>query len=558
MLLSEIVEVRWNPSNKKYYEDRNYIYTKMNDKFKIKIEDLPTNSNIHVKVKCDCEDCLNPILNPKWQDYNRSIHEDGKYYCKKCTHVLFAGEKMRLTKLKNGKSFEQWCIENDRKNILDLWDYKLNKCKPSEIGYATHRKYWFKCSKNIHDSELKDIAVITERGNIKCDQCNTFWEVYPEYTKYFIYIDDAKKYSAMSSKEIKLKCPECGFVKKMPISRLITQGFACPKCGDGISYPEKFMFNVLEQILSNNFIYQFSPKWANTKKYDFYIPSINCIIEIHGLQHYEKTFDTCGGRSLQQEQENDKLKEQLAKENGIENYIVIDCRYSDLEFIKKNILNSELNNLFELTKVDWLRCEEHACNSLVKIVCDMWNKDINNAQKIADKLKMSKSTICNYLKQGTLLKWCNYDGKEQFLLNIEQKSIPIICLNTKEKFDSIKEAQRKYHVNNISNYLKGIITSAGKDKNTGEYLIWMYYEDYLKLTDQEIESKLNIKRKRSIQSKEVVCLNNLKIYESLQDASNDTKCNISCISACCRYKQKNTRGFRFMFYDEYIKLQELA
>ena len=31
---------------------------------------------------------------------------------------------------KNKKSFYDWCVENNREDILDRWDYELNDCSP--------------------------------------------------------------------------------------------------------------------------------------------------------------------------------------------------------------------------------------------------------------------------------------------------------------------------------------------------------------------------------------------------------------------------------------------
>lgn len=72
------------------------------------------------------------------------------------------------------KSFEQWCVENDKKYILNLWDYDLNKCVPNEIGYSSNKKYWFKCKNNLHKSELKNINNISHNRPIACNQCDSF------------------------------------------------------------------------------------------------------------------------------------------------------------------------------------------------------------------------------------------------------------------------------------------------------------------------------------------------------------------------------------------------
>ena len=72
----------------------------------------------------------------------------------------------------------------------------------------------------------------------------------------------------------------------------------------------------------------------------------------------------------------------MAIDNGIklENYITIDCRKSDLEHIKNNIINSKLNEIFDLNEVDWVKIGQDSEKSLVKQVCDYWknNKPNNN------------------------------------------------------------------------------------------------------------------------------------------------------------------------------------
>ena len=73
-------------------------------------------------------------------------------------------------------SFENWCKDNNRQDLLNLWDYELNDKLPSEIGYQSKSKYWFKCSKGIHESELKSIDGFANGrcNNIKCIKCNSF------------------------------------------------------------------------------------------------------------------------------------------------------------------------------------------------------------------------------------------------------------------------------------------------------------------------------------------------------------------------------------------------
>jgi hypothetical protein len=172
VLLTKEVEMKWRRDNKETYENKGYKFTNYGEFFIIKIEDLSSGSQKKVKVKCDDENCEHPHKEVFWFAYLKQIRKNGKYYCKDCTRKNIA-----YFLLKNGnKSFYDWCIENNKQDILDRWDYNLNKYNPNEICYNTNTKYWFKCNKNVtHKSELKLInSIIYQKGSIKCKQCNSF------------------------------------------------------------------------------------------------------------------------------------------------------------------------------------------------------------------------------------------------------------------------------------------------------------------------------------------------------------------------------------------------
>jgi hypothetical protein len=279
----------------------------------------------------------------------------------------------------------------------------------------------------------------------------------------------------------------------MRIIDFIKKGFSCPKCSDKIPYAEKFIFNVLEQlnIIFKTQLSRTTFNWCNDYRYDFYLRDLNCIIETHGLQHYEESFKRISKKAkcLEEIQDNDKIKEQLAKQNNINNYIVIDCRKSEMEWIKNNIMQSNLSLPqllnFKESDIDWIKCHEFACNSFVKTTCDLWNNEVKIAE-IAEILKVHRNTIRRYLKQGTGLKWCYYDSNENTKNNLismhERKCKQVICLTTGKIFNSIKEAGKEYNIKQcgIGACCSNNQKYAGKHPETGENLRWMYYEDYIK------------------------------------------------------------------------------
>lgn len=510
MLISKNTITEWNGTTRKWYEEKGYIFTKWGNKFEVKVEDLMDSSHAIVNIKCD--GCGEDLIGIIWRNYKRTVKEDGKYYCHKCSTNLFGGEKTRKTKLKDCITFYQWCYDNLPKEeaykILSRWDYKLNINKngkilsPNDVGHSSRglngKGFWFKCLDHLeHKSELKNISSFTNTSsgvNLQCIQCNSISMTHPYLVKFLINKNDALKYSVGSSKiKIPMKCPDCGHEKKRSISQLDKTGFCCPKCGDGITYPEKFMFNVLEQLLDKRFITQLSKKtfkWCGKYRYDFYIIEINGICEVGGLQHYE---EIKGWGLLKDIQENDKNKEYLAKENGIDYYIVLDCRKSELEWIKNSIMQSDLPNLlnFKESDIDWLKCHEYACSNIVKFACNMWNNGVNNALKISKILKLNKNTVIKYLKQGAKLGWCDYDPKIESKKNYH--FIKVICLTTGEIFNSMKEAKIKYDIQDsgISMCCRNKQKYCGKHLITKEPLRWMIYSEYINTIALRKETKIN-------------------------------------------------------------------
>lgn len=298
-LITKEVVIKWQQINKKHYIEKEYIYTKMGDEFKVKVKDLSDGS--HVKVNVECDGCGKVLKNIEWYGYQKCVKEDGKYYCRKCSAKLFGSKKQRKTKLKNSKSFEQWCIENNRQDILDRWDYELNNCKPSEITYGTNKKYYFKCPRSIHKSELKNINDFTSGsgGSIECKRCGSiaqwgidnirddFLEKYWDYEKNTI---NPWEISYGSHKYVYIKCQEKDYHGSYDIScDHFIDGKRCSYCNGkkihkkdslGYKYPESIILWSDKNIKSPYDFMPFSSKYvwwkcSNGKHKDHYRSIIN-------------------------------------------------------------------------------------------------------------------------------------------------------------------------------------------------------------------------------------------------------------------------------------------
>ena len=264
---------------------------------------------------------------------------------------------------------------------------------------------------------------------------NDIATTHPHLIQYFINIEDAHKHTYGSDKKVMMKCPHCGLEKEKKIADLTIKGFACDKCGDGISYPEKVVINVLEK-LNVNFKFQFEfDDYKKQYKYDFHLIDLDTIIEVHGIQHYQ---DGKRGRSFEQEHENDIIKYDLAVLHGYEynkNYFVIDARESNIEWLRNSIEQCDLFKKIDLSSVDWQEIDIQSQKSLKIEVCKYWNeKKKENSNFILSELisifNVKRSTILNYLTWGNANGICTYDANHEKILNMERQKIYVYLLDT--------------------------------------------------------------------------------------------------------------------------------
>jgi hypothetical protein len=467
----------------RYLDNQGRLKVKRGTKILVKVEDLPRVST--QKVTKICDECGKHIKN---QEYgviiSRREERDGKDRCHQCGKIN--GGITRKSNVPYEKSLENFAKQNNMTHLLNEFSDKNIK-KPESISYGTEDEYLWDCPvcKSEYPMEVRN------RTNNKCNcpychgarvnDTNCLWTTHPEIAKLLKNPQRGYEITAGKNKKEDFICIDCGYEQRKTVNDVSNQGFTC-RCGDGLKYPEKFTMAFLDQ-LNTEYETQKTFEWSSNKRYDFYIEKLyNLIIEVHGQQHYNGSFETAGGRSLEQEVENDKIKMQLALENNI-NYIIIDCRKSELEYMKKSFINSELSDIFNLNNIDWLGCHEFALNSLVKVVCDHWSttKDTSEIGKIVN---LSRTTVVRYLNKGASLGWCpTYDPKEEarktreinLMRSQKERRIGIVQLNKYGEFigewESAAEVYRRLGINNIPTVLKGRQKTAGGFK-------WMYKEDY--------------------------------------------------------------------------------
>jgi len=382
-LITKEVMINLHPMTINHYEKLGYEIPRRKDernkmrviqgtKLLISVNHLLDKSGVRIDAQCD--NCGKELKNIRWVDYLLCVKEDGNYYCNNCSIQLFNSNNIKKTRLLNGKSFEQWCIENSKQDVLDRWDYKLNNKNPSEINYGTNDKYYFKCPRKLHISELKNINLFTcgKEGSIKCKACNSFaqWGIdnisenflskYWDYKKNTV---DPCVIASQYNKKVWIKCQEKDHHGSYPISpNSFVNNRRCPECRkskgenkikdilDYCNFIEitQDEYNILSDLNKLLNIYYISQKGFNNLiglgggnlSYDFYLPNqkYNLLIEYDGEYHYKpiKNYKNepikYAEERLEKQQKHDKLKNKYAKEHNIN---LLRIPYWDFDNIEK-------------------------------------------------------------------------------------------------------------------------------------------------------------------------------------------------------------------------------
>lgn len=231
-------------------------------------------------------------------------------------------------------------------------------------------------------------------------------------------ITEAQQYTSGSVQSIQLQCPDCGRLKTTTLSNLKRQHKLHCVCASSVSFPERFVGSLLDS-LHINYIHQCGNKilpWIEENRfYDFYLPDYSMIIETHGKQHYEAVTTWHHILSFEERQHIDETKRQMAIQNGIRHYIIIDCRKSSAQWIKQNILASALPIVLNFTNdnVDWHHVEECSIANLPRQVCQYKNDHpMALMSEVASKFHIDPNTVRIYWNQGHRLGWCHNNSRE--------------------------------------------------------------------------------------------------------------------------------------------------
>ena len=212
---------------------------------------------------------------------------------------------------KNMQSFEMWCMENSREDLLELWDYELNEKLPSEVSCFYKKKMYFKCPQGIHDSEARFLKTLTDKvtRQIKCRKCNSLGQyIIDTHDGDFLSkiwssknVKSPFSYARMGSQKLWFKCINA---KHEDFERLIANAvrsdFSCPICSLENNLSRQKM-DLSNQKFGDLTVIKYDEDKSKEKGKNYWVCKCKCgeidSICIGALREGQKT---CGNRSYHQ------------------------------------------------------------------------------------------------------------------------------------------------------------------------------------------------------------------------------------------------------------------
>ena len=146
---------------------------------------------------------------------------------------------------------------------------------------------------------------------------------------------------------------------------------------------------------------------------------------MQGRQHYIPTQYNNYDVNIQKKQ--DEFKQQYAIQHNM-NYIAINCITSNFHQIKNNIINSNLNQIYDLTQLNWDEIEKQIkCDNLTLKICEMYETQDITEIAISKKFLVSKDVVTRALQTGAQYGLCpSYIPKGKRKVNVYDEEYKFI------------------------------------------------------------------------------------------------------------------------------------
>lgn len=327
---NQIVQVRWNNSNKDWYESKGYIFTKRNDFFDVIAKDLMPHSS--KKVFAICDYCGEEFYTQYALITNgrKVIQKD---CCSHCTGKKASEVSKRKRAIKYIGIARKICEENGYTLLTTEDEY-------TDIKMNIH----FVCP--IHGEQVMSLDSFI-RGH-RCEPCSYEERADGlrhdiEYVKERIESVNGNKwlnpedYKSSVDRNLNIEC-SCGNVFTTSFVNYDKHNVnTCFSCSCKESKGEQC---IREFLTLNEIDFEQEKRFYDCRDvkplpFDFYLPQYNLIIEFDGIQHFEEVHN----RDYETTKKHDEIKNKYCTLNGIDLLRIPYWQGSNIESIISTKLN---------------------------------------------------------------------------------------------------------------------------------------------------------------------------------------------------------------------------
>ena len=229
--LLEMIPLRWNKANKKYFESRGYEFTNYGDEFLVYIKDLRNGSEVKVPVQCDCDDCKNGILFTPYSNYNKLVSKNGLYKCHQCALKDNAKKRNNDNKVQYYNIFLDKCKQYNCTPLTTFDDFSglqsyvsyicpiHGEVKTNVSGMVYNDSWCYQCGID-RTAKAKRLPILEVKEYIETKNNNILLN--PED-----YIDT-------NTKNLKVICGSCGNTFLTSLGSMKNSNGRCHDCGSRI------------------------------------------------------------------------------------------------------------------------------------------------------------------------------------------------------------------------------------------------------------------------------------------------------------------------------------
>lgn len=306
---NQIVKVRWNNSNRKWYENKGYKFSKRDDIFEVTAKDISPGSDVKVDVICDY--CGKHYLSIFSTVY-KNVSSNCKNACSKCAGAKASDVSRAKRAKKNFDCIRRICENNGYTLITkedDFTDVKM------DISYI--------CPKH----GIQTVSLDNFRVGHKCFACSYEKRFYASkldanYVESIIDSINGNKwlnkseYTNCMERNLKIKC-KCGNTYTTSFVNFYRHGVnRCHQCSLKESSGELKIRKYLE---GRGFLFEQEKRFSDCRDkkalpFDFYLPSKGICIEFDGQQHYTSKFGT---KAFEQTKKHDEIKNKYCSDNNL-------------------------------------------------------------------------------------------------------------------------------------------------------------------------------------------------------------------------------------------------